>query len=85
MIDTNNANIKVPDQLLNEKEASNVLSTTAATLKQSRYTGILFGKPSPSFIKMGRSTRYKLSVLLIFLEQFPEYQNTSEANEYSSS
>jgi hypothetical protein len=48
------------------------------TLKQSRHTGILFGKPAPRFTKCGRSARYKLSKLIEFRDQFPEYNNTSE-------
>ncbi|MDA1371709.1 MAG: hypothetical protein O2971_13240 [Proteobacteria bacterium] len=66
------------DPLLCDQEAAQVLGTTSASLKQSRYTGQLFGKPAPRFMKMGRSARYRLSVLLRFRDQFPEYQNTSE-------
>jgi|TARA_B110000238_G_C15726363_1_gene268859 hypothetical protein len=39
---------------------------------------LLFGKPAPKFIKMGRSARYKLVELLKFRDQFPEYENTSQ-------
>jgi hypothetical protein len=67
-----------PDELLNDHKAAKFLSSTSASVRQSRYTGILFGKPAPRFIKLGRSTRYRLSELRNFLDQFPEYQNTSE-------
>jgi hypothetical protein len=65
-------------ELLDELAASRVLGAARSSLKQSRYTGILFGKPSPPFLKCGRSARYKLSALLEFRDQFPEYRNTSE-------
>lgn len=64
--------------LLTSEQAAKFLGIQPTTLKQSRYTGILLGEPAPPFIKMGRSTRYKLSVLLEFRDQFPEYRNTSE-------
>jgi hypothetical protein len=64
--------------LLNERQAAIFLGAAKSSLKQSRHTGILFGKTAPPFIKMGRSARYKLSALLEFRDQFPEYRNTSE-------
>lgn len=66
------------DQLLNDPEAAKVLGTTTASLKQSRYSGLLFGKPTPKFLKMGKSAKYRLSTLVAFVNQFPEFQNTSE-------
>lgn len=66
------------DLLLSDSEASKIIGAAPASLKQSRHTGTLFGKPAPIFIKMGRSARYRLSVLLEFRDQFPEYRNTSE-------
>jgi len=66
------------DHLLNSEQASKYLGVQTTTLKQSRHTGILFGKEAPRYLKMGRSTRYKLSSLLEFRRQFLEYRNTSE-------
>ena len=66
------------ERLLNERQAASLLGAAASSIKQSRHTGILFGKPSPPFIKCGRSARYKLSALIEFREQFLEYNNTSE-------
>lgn len=68
------------DTLLSDIDAAKVLDSTSASLKQSRYTGMLFGRPAPKFIKMGRSAKYKLSTLLAFRDQFPEFQNTAEAH-----
>lgn len=69
------------DHLVTEKQAAPMVGCSAASLKQSRHTGILFGRPAPPFVKMGRSARYKISTLLRFVSQFPEYQNTSQINE----
>jgi hypothetical protein len=66
------------DTLYNEREAAPQIGVKPSTLKQARHTGVLFGKPGPSFLKMGRTVRYKLSELVKFREQFPHYQNTSE-------
>ncbi len=68
------------DPFLSDVDAAKVLGSTSASLKQSRYTGVLFGRPAPKFIKMGRSAKYKLSTLLEFRDQFPEFQNTAEVH-----
>lgn len=64
--------------LLNSEQAAKFLGIQPTTLKQSRHTGILLGEPAPPFLKMGRSTRYKLASLVEFRDQFSEYRNTSE-------
>ena len=66
------------DIIIPTQDAARLIGAAPSSLKQSRYTGVLFGQPAPTFIKMGRSTRYKLSVLLEFVDQFPEYINTSQ-------
>ena len=66
------------DLLLADLEASRLLGAAKSTLKQSRHSGILFGRPAPPFLRLGRSIRYRLSDLLEFRDQFPEYRNTSE-------
>lgn len=66
------------DSLLDSNQAALFLGAKSSTLKQSRHTGILFGVPAPAFLKLGRSTRYRLAALLKFRDQFPEYRNTSE-------
>jgi len=66
------------DSLLTTVESARIVGAEPSSLKQSRHTGILFGKAAPIFLKMGRSTRYRLSKLLEFRDQFPQYQNTSE-------
>ena len=66
------------DSLLTTLESARIVGAEPSSLKQSRHTGVLFGKAAPVFLKMGRSTRYQLSTLLEFRQQFPQYQNTSE-------
>ena len=67
------------DPLLTTEEAAQIVGAEASTLKQSRHTGVLFGKQAPRFQKMGRSVRYRRSALSKFRSQFPEFQNTSES------
>jgi|TARA_B110000908_G_scaffold155053_1_gene192904 hypothetical protein len=66
------------DIIIPTQDAARLIGAAPSSLKQSRYTGLLFGKPAPKFIKMGRSARYKLVELLKFRDQFPEYENTSQ-------
>jgi hypothetical protein len=78
-------NEKIVDQkpelrivILSNDSAAELLGVSAATLKQSRHTGVLFGASAPPFLKLGRNVRYRLSSLNQYLEQFPEYKNTSQ-------
>ena len=67
------------EELLTTTQAARLLGAAPSSLKQSRTTGTLFGQAAPPFLKLGRrSTRYKLSALIEFRDQFPEYNNTSE-------
>jgi predicted DNA-binding transcriptional regulator AlpA len=66
------------DPLLNDKEAARLVGSTPNSLRQSRYTGLLFGVPAPRFIKLGRSIRYRLSEILAFRELFPEVDSTTK-------
>ena len=58
--------------------AAALLKCAGSTLKNSRSTGVLFGREAPQYIKMGRRVVYKRSDLLEWLEGFPTYQNTTE-------
>ena len=66
------------DTLVSDKYAAPIVGARTSSLKQSRHTGLLFGKPAPPFIKLGRSVRYRKSDLEECRDQFPEYNNTSE-------
>ncbi len=75
-------NTKPFEELHNEKETAELLYTTPGCMKQSRHTGLLYGMPAPSFIKMGRKVMYKKSEIIKFRNQFPEFSNTAEAYLY---
>lgn len=81
MKDTTDNWIEHYDPLLNDKEAAPVVGSTANSLRQSRYTGLLFGVQAPKFLKMGRSIRYRLSELLAFIDSFPEIESTTRLND----
>ncbi len=49
------------------------------TARKSRVTGVLLGKPTPPFVKRGRSIRYRLSDVLEWLAEGETYGSTAEA------
>jgi len=59
-------------------EAAALLYTTPGTLRTSRTTGSLLGKPTPKVIKRGGKVGYKRKTLDEFNEQFIEQANTSQ-------
>lgn len=63
--------------LLTTNETASLLGCAPQTLKISRHTGILFGVNTPSFLKMGRSVRYKRETLDVWLKQFEEQSTTT--------
>ncbi len=69
------------EKFLKNVDAAEILGVAPSTLKQSRHTGQLFGRPAPPFLRCGRNIRYKFSALASFSDQFAEYQNTSQINE----
>mgnify|MGYP003634448906 CR=1 FL=1 len=66
------------DNLLSNRNAASIVGTTPDALKGARCTGLLFGIPAPSFIRIGRTIRYKESTLQAWLDQFEEQTSTSE-------
>lgn len=69
-----------PGSLVSANDASRIIGIAHSTLKQSRYTGKLFGRAAPKFVRHGRLVRYRRAEIAGFLAQFDEYQNTAEAN-----
>lgn len=57
-----NTSIFPPRPVLNEKEASQYTGFSVRTLQDWRFRGV-----GPSYIKIGRSVRYRLSELDAFL------------------
>jgi len=47
-------------RLATERKTAEYLGCAPATLRQSRWSGRLFGKPAPAFLRLGRSIRYDL-------------------------
>lgn len=60
------------DFLLPDAVAANILGTSHNNLKISRCTGKLFGVAAPSFLKIGRTVRYRKSTLQAWASQFEE-------------
>ena len=50
-----------------------------ATVRKSRCTGSLFGKPTPRFIRRGRSIRYRLKDVFDWLESADSFSSTADA------
>ncbi len=58
--------------LLDTIEAAPQFGCAPATLKQSRVSGVLHGKPAPQYIKLGKTVRYKSTTPKVWLAQFEE-------------
>lgn len=50
------------------------------TARKARCTGTLLGRPSPRFIKRGRSVRYRLKDVLDWLADGDSYGSTAETS-----
>ena len=64
--------------------AADLLTCSANTLKNSRSTGILFGREAPPFIKLGRKVAYRRKDLLDWIASFPTFNNTTEERFFES-
>ena len=72
---------QLDDVLVTNEEASKILATTSNSLKVSRYTGLLYGRSAPPFVKLGtKKIAYRKSTLIRWIDQFPELPNTSAAS-----
>lgn len=49
-----------------------------STGRKSRSTGILLGRPTPRFVRHGRSIRYRLSDVMEWLSDGSTYGSTSD-------
>ncbi len=65
-------------------EAAALLFTTPGSLRTSRVTGLLFGKPTPKFVKRGGKVGYKGKTLCEFNAQFVEQANTAQPQQAAS-
>jgi hypothetical protein len=62
--------------LLNQKQYCELTGKAMSTAEQDR----LYGRGAP-FIRMGRSIRYRLDDVIVWLEGLPRYNSTTEADE----
>lgn len=69
---------KHESEFIDTVEAAALLYTTPGSLRTSRVTGVLFGKPTPKFIKRGGKVGYKRETLDAFNAQFHEQANTTQ-------
>ena len=74
-----NTNILRTKRALNDKETSVYIGMSKSWLRQSRVQGARFGRVSPpAFIKIGRSVRYLIEDLDVWLEQFQKLEHLAE-------
>jgi hypothetical protein len=63
---------------LKEKQVfPHIIPAQPATARKSRSTGILFGRPTPDFIKMNRNIYYRLSDVMKWMSEFNTYSSTA--------
>ena len=64
--------------LLTSTEVAQRLAISENTIRHSRVTGTLLGKPAPEHIKMGNRVRYAEQTVVGFIEAFTTHRNTAE-------
>ena len=70
-----NSEISALDNLIDTKKAAKLLDVSQETLRQSRCTGLLFGRPAPEYLKLGRRTvRYPMQELKDWLAGMPSHR-----------
>ncbi len=70
------------NQLLNTSSFAESIDCSPYTLRLSRTTGLLFGKPAPEFIKIGKSCFYRQETIEQWIvENGVVCRNTAEAFE----
>ena len=63
---------------LNTSDAAEFLGVAPESLKRSRWSGVLWGRPAPAFVKEGRgNVRYLRSTLEEWLQGSKEYTSTA--------
>lgn len=70
--------IEPVSNLRNELQGAQYLAVAVGTLRKSRHTGTLLGHPTPRYLKIGRTVRYRQEDLDEWLNQFTTVGNTSE-------
>lgn len=66
---------QLEDRLLTTREAAHIAAMAPGTLARAR----VYGTPGyPPYCKIGKAVRYKLSTLLVWLNEQTEYMHTSQ-------
>ena len=65
----------------NDAEAAAFLNISKITLRKSRVTGVLLGKPAPKFRKRNRKVDTAREECEKFNAQFSEFENTAQSKE----
>lgn len=63
------------DRLLTTKQTAEMIGMQPGTLTRGRVYG---NKNLPSYLKIGKAVRYKLSTIMAWMEAQVEYQHTSQ-------
>ncbi len=73
--------VKAPIECINysTREAAMFIGVCKSALDKSRVSGEIFGQTPPSFIKMGRSIRYRVVDLKAWLDRQQTYENLAQA------
>jgi len=61
--------------------AARVVGCADNTMRKSRSTGMLYGRPAPAYIKRGYHVFYRMPTLIEFNKQFREQQNTTQTQQ----
>jgi predicted DNA-binding transcriptional regulator AlpA len=67
--------------LLDDHATAPLLGVSPATLRKSRVTGTLLGLPTPNFLKIAKTIRYRESDIREWLSQLSCFGNTAEAKQ----
>ncbi len=70
--------ISIPKRAYSTSETAHYLGVCKSDVDQSRVTGELRGHPAPSFIKFGRSVRYRVEDLEKWLRERPSFSSIAE-------
>jgi predicted DNA-binding transcriptional regulator AlpA len=62
--------------LLDTKEVARRLNFAPYTIRESRCTGKLAGRPAPAHVKLGRLVRYRASEIDRWARELPEQAQT---------
>lgn len=67
--------------LLDDHATAPLLGVSPATLRKSRVTGTLLGLPTPNFLKIAKTIRYRDADIREWLSQLSCFGNTAEAKQ----